>query len=99
MKFKCSQNSVKVIQADDYDCQKFFYQRTLTAKADPLVQTFFEMTNEQIFTRYRRLNPLVDINKLRELFNYQPRYFYWAGKVFFCLLIFLFVSFFAFRFC
>ncbi|KAJ1663614.1 hypothetical protein IW140_000967 [Coemansia sp. RSA 1813] len=63
-----------------FEQENHFYPRVLNAQIHPLVASFFGLGNERIIARYAHLRPMVDQDKLRELLNYRPKYFSWAGS-------------------
>ena len=60
--------------------ENHFYPKVVNAKMHPLVASFFKMSNESIVTRYKQMNPDVNVDALRKLLAYKPKYFKWAGK-------------------
>ncbi|KAI3653370.1 hypothetical protein MP228_001317 [Amoeboaphelidium protococcarum] len=74
------QFNAHVVKAGDFESEKHFYPRVLNAQIHPLVASFFTLGNERIIARYTHLNPMVNEEKLREIFNYRPQYFAWAGS-------------------
>ncbi len=67
------------VQMGDFESEKHFYPRVLNATIHPLVASFLLLGNERIIRRYCHLNPQVNEDVLRELLNYKPTYFHWAG--------------------
>jgi hypothetical protein len=63
----------------DYQYENHWYPKVLNSTMNPLVQHFFRMSNERILTRYAHLHPSVDLDRLRELLRYKPRWFFWSG--------------------
>jgi hypothetical protein len=59
--------------------ENHFYPKVANAKMHPLVASFFKLTNESIIARYKQLNPSVNVDMLRKLLAYNPKYFKWAG--------------------
>lgn len=70
----------QLIIPGDFEQANHFYPRVLNATIHPLVSSFFQLGNERIIARYVHLRPKVDQEKLRELLNYRPRHFAWAGS-------------------
>jgi hypothetical protein len=68
--------------------ENHFYPKVVNAKIHPLVASFFKMSNESIMTRYKQMNPHVNVEALRKLLAYRPKYFKWAGKWLNILLLF-----------
>ena len=63
----------------DFKPEKCFYPQTLNSIIHPIVKKFFEMDSDAIACRYAQLNPVVEIDRLRECLNYKPKYFKWSG--------------------
>ncbi|KAI9358560.1 hypothetical protein DFJ73DRAFT_622174 [Zopfochytrium polystomum] len=70
----------KVVNAGDFEAEKHFYPRVLNAHIHPLVSSFFSLGNERILARYTHLNPQVNMEALKTLLRYKPKYFQWAGS-------------------
>ncbi|KAJ1965646.1 hypothetical protein GGI12_000642 [Dipsacomyces acuminosporus] len=70
----------QLIMPGDFEQANHYYPRVLNAQIHPLVSSFFQLGNERIIARYVHLRPQVDQNKLRELLNYKPKHFSWAGS-------------------
>ncbi|KAJ3288746.1 hypothetical protein HDU76_007629 [Blyttiomyces sp. JEL0837] len=64
----------------EFEAEKHFYPRVLNAHIHPLVSSFFSLGNERILARYTHLNPQVNIEALKTLLAYRPKYFQWAGS-------------------
>eukprot|EP00842_Homolaphlyctis_polyrhiza_P002591 jgi/Hompol1/3332/HPOL_002455-RA len=69
----------KPVRAGEFEAERHFYPRVLNANIHPLVSSFFSLGNERILARYTHLNPQVNFNVLKELLDYKPKYFQWAG--------------------
>ncbi|CAG8816930.1 18003_t:CDS:2, partial [Gigaspora rosea] len=67
----------------DFDPELCFPPKILNATIHPLVTSFFNLGNDRIITRYKNLNPQVDINVLRNYLEYNPKFFKWAASDFF----------------
>ena len=61
--------------------ENHFYPKVVNAKMHPMVASFFKLSNESIITRYKQMNPDVNVEALRKLLAYTPKYFKWAGKL------------------
>ncbi|TPX33368.1 hypothetical protein SmJEL517_g03703 [Synchytrium microbalum] len=72
--------SAKPVGNGEFEPERHFYPRVLNANIHPLVSSFFALGNERILARYTHLNPQVDLDALRTLLDYQPKYFNWAGS-------------------
>ena len=60
--------------------EKHYYPQTLNSSIHPIVKSFFEMNTNMIASRYVQINPLVNIDALKQCLNYKPKYFKWAGS-------------------
>ncbi|KAI8922629.1 hypothetical protein BC831DRAFT_475008 [Entophlyctis helioformis] len=70
----------RMVHAGDFEAERHFYPRVLNANIHPLVSSFFSLGNERILARYTHLNPQVNIEALKALLEYKPKYFQWAGS-------------------
>ncbi|KAJ3389420.1 hypothetical protein HDU84_008751 [Entophlyctis sp. JEL0112] len=70
----------KLIGAGEFEAEKHFYPRVLNAHIHPLVSSFLTLGNERILARYTHLNPQVNLEALKNMLNYRPKYFQWAGS-------------------
>jgi hypothetical protein len=62
-----------------FDPPRHYYPRVLNAQIHPFVKHFLNLGNERILQRYCHLNPRVEPDALRDLLQYRPRFFPWAG--------------------
>ncbi|KAI8803337.1 hypothetical protein BJ742DRAFT_683234 [Cladochytrium replicatum] len=69
-----------IIHPGEFEPERHFYPRVLNANIHPLVASFFSLGNERIIARYIHLNPQVNETVLRDLLQYKPKYFQWAGS-------------------
>ncbi|KAJ3221754.1 hypothetical protein HDU81_010345 [Chytriomyces hyalinus] len=72
--------SAKRIGSGEFEAEKHFYPRVLNAHIHPLVSSFLTLGNERILARYTHLNPQVNFDVLKNLLDYKPKYFRWAGS-------------------
>ncbi len=70
---------VTIVHPGEFEAEKHFYPRVLNAHIHPLVSSFFGLGNKRIIARYTHLNPQVNIDSLKSLLHYSPKYFHWAG--------------------
>ncbi|KAJ3347619.1 hypothetical protein HDU83_001930 [Entophlyctis luteolus] len=70
----------KLIGAGEFEAEKHFYPRVLNAHIHPLVSSFLTLGNERILARYTHLNPQVNLEALKNMLKYRPKYFQWAGS-------------------
>ncbi|EGF78263.1 expressed protein [Batrachochytrium dendrobatidis JAM81] len=68
------------VQEGEFEAERHFYPRVLNANIHPLVSSFFSLGNERILARYTHLNPQVNLDSLKSLLKYKPKYFQWAGS-------------------
>lgn len=78
MKLSIADN-VHLVEPGDFEPSEHWYPRVLNSNLHPLVNYFLNLTNEQIVSRYARLNPEVDARQLAQILNYKPTYFRWSG--------------------
>ncbi|KAJ3015607.1 UNVERIFIED_CONTAM: hypothetical protein HDU68_012644 [Siphonaria sp. JEL0065] len=79
-KKKLGDLSAKVIGCGEFEAEKHFYPRVLNAHIHPLVSSFLTLGNERILARFTHLNPQVNEAGLKNLLDYKPKYFQWAGS-------------------
>ncbi|KAJ3241510.1 hypothetical protein HDU78_001808 [Chytriomyces hyalinus] len=72
--------SAKRVGSGEFEAEKHFYPRVLNAHIHPLVSSFLTLGNERILARYTHLNPQVNFDVLKNLLDYKPKYFRWAGS-------------------
>ncbi|MBC9794657.1 hypothetical protein [Sinomicrobium weinanense] len=70
---------VHLVEPGDFEPSEHWYPRVLNSNIHPLVSHFLHLTTEQYIERYCRLNPQANPGALKEILNYQPRYFKWSG--------------------
>ena len=79
------------LKRGDFKPEKCFYPQTLISKIHPVVKKFFEMDSESIACRYAQINPVVNIDRLRECLNFKPKYFKWSGKFISQISIYIYI--------
>lgn len=62
-----------------FDASRHYYPRVLNAQMHSLVRYFLALSTDRVVARYCHLNPRVKEASLREVLEYAPRYFRWAG--------------------
>jgi len=73
-----------LVNSDDlFNSESHFYPQVLETKIHPLVARFFNMGNKIIMNRFKQMNPSVDLNVLKQLLEYKPKHFKYAGKYIF----------------
>lgn len=70
---------VRVVRPGEFEVENHFYPRVLNAQLHPVVRFFFNMDIKRLMTRYRHNHPNVKMEKLKEMLEYKPSYFRWAG--------------------
>ena len=71
-----------IVNCDDiFKSESHFYPQVLETKIHPLVARFFNMGNKIIMNRFKQMNPAVDLNVLKQLLEYKPKHFKYAGKI------------------
>lgn len=66
--------------AGDFEPEKHYYPRVLNAQIHPVVNQLLHLSNDRIIARFAQLYPTANRHVLRELLNYTPEYFKWAGS-------------------
>lgn len=70
---------VEIVHPGEFEAHRHWYQKAINARIHPMVQYFFNMSQERMIVRYCHMHPLVDPGKLRELLNYSCKHLKWAG--------------------
>ncbi len=71
--------SAEIIQPGDFEAHEHWYPKALNATIHPMISFFLNLDKERIISRYCHLHPAVKADKLREILEYRPKYFLWAG--------------------
>jgi len=71
--------SAKQVTGDEFEPENHFYERVLNATVHPLVQSFLNLGNKSIVSRYCHLNPQVNEKDLLDVLSKTPKYFRWSG--------------------
>lgn len=74
-----SSPAIFVTSDEQFKCESHFYPQVLKTQIHPLVARFFKMGNQRIMSRYKQMNPLVDLNALKKCLEYKPKHFKYAG--------------------
>jgi len=69
----------QIITPGSFEVSQHWYEKALNAQIHPLVAFFMYMSPERIINRYCHMNPRVNKDKLAELLEYKPKYFFHAG--------------------
>ncbi|SFW53950.1 hypothetical protein SAMN02927921_02186 [Sinomicrobium oceani] len=78
MKLSIADN-VHLVEPGDFEPSEHWYPRVLNSNIHPLVSHFLHLTTDQFISRFSRLHPGADEEKLREVLAYKPKYFQWSG--------------------
>lgn len=78
MKLSISKN-VHLVEPGDFEPTDHWYPRVLNSNIHPLVAYFLNLSHDQMVERYHRLHPSSDASAIKEILQYQPQYFRWAG--------------------
>ena len=69
-----------IVNCDDiFKSESHFYPQVLRTQIHPLVARFFNMDNKIIMNRFKQTNPAIDLNVLKQLLEYKPKHFKYAG--------------------
>jgi hypothetical protein len=71
--------TAKLISTGQFEADKHWYPKALNATIHPMVSFFLNLEQERIVQRYCHMHPKVNYQDLRDILNYQPKYFRWAG--------------------
>ncbi len=77
--FPISDLNSQLIQPGQFESNKHWYPKALNATIHPMVSFFLNLSQERIVKRYCHMHPKVSYQSLRDILNYQPKYFRWAG--------------------
>lgn len=67
------------VQPGEFEAYKHWYPKAFNATIHPMVNFFISLEQERIISRYCHLHPTVNPETLRELLNYECKYFLWGG--------------------
>ncbi len=73
------QKQARIIHPGTFEPDQHWYPKALNATIHPLVSFFLNLDTERIIKRYCHLHPTVNKDALRELLQYRPKHFIWAG--------------------
>ncbi len=71
---------VELIKPHNFEVDDHFYPKALNSQLHPMVGHFFNLSHDRILKRYGHLNPQVDLEKLKEVLEYQTKHFFWGGS-------------------
>ncbi len=72
-------NNSRVVRPGEFEAHRHWYPKALNATIHPMINFFLNLSQERIINRYCHLHPKVETDALREVLNYNCRYFLWAG--------------------
>jgi hypothetical protein len=78
MKLSINKN-VHLVEPGDFEASEHWYPRVLNSNIHPLVNYFLNLSQDQMVSRYKRLKPEIETEKLKDLLQYKPKYFSWSG--------------------
>lgn len=67
------------ISPGDFEPIDHWYEKAFNATIHPMVNFFLNLEPNRLIQRYCHLHPRVDPEVLRELLEYQPKFFQWSG--------------------
>ncbi len=62
-----------------FEAYQHWYPKAFNAAIHPMVNFFLNLSQARIISRFIHLHPQVNKDTLRDLLNYKPQYFQWAG--------------------
>lgn len=62
-----------------FEAHDHWYPKALNATIHPMVNFFLNLEQHRVINRYCHLHPVVKPESLREILEYEPKYFRWAG--------------------
>eukprot|EP01125_Pyxidicula_operculata_P022101 TRINITY_DN8884_c0_g1_i1.p1 TRINITY_DN8884_c0_g1~~TRINITY_DN8884_c0_g1_i1.p1 ORF type:complete len:500 (-),score=95.81 TRINITY_DN8884_c0_g1_i1:9-1508(-) len=69
----------KIVTSGAFKVADHYYPKVQGADLSPVVSTFLNMDNDRIIARYCLLNPNVNVEVLKRVLNYKPKYLAWSG--------------------
>lgn len=74
-----AQHFAQIITKGSFEADDHWYPKALNSTIHPMVNFFLNLDKERIIKRYCHLHPMVNREKLKELLDYQCKYFLWSG--------------------
>jgi len=71
--------TAELVLPNSFEAENHWYPKALNATIHPMVNFFLNLSKERIIQRYCHLHPMVKKEKLKELLDYQCKYFLWGG--------------------
>lgn len=69
----------EIIPMGEFEAHDHYYPKALNATIHPMIAFFLNLDSERIIKRYCHLHPKVEADALRNILQYQCKYFKWAG--------------------
>lgn len=69
----------KLVLPGQFEAVRHWYPKAFNATIHPMVNFFLNLEKERMIKRYCHIHPKVPYHSLRELLDYQPQHFRWAG--------------------
>lgn len=70
---------IRIVEPGTFQHHLHEYPKVHQRIMHPVVQSFFQLTHQQVIDRYCQLNPEVLPGVLQRVVKYQPSYYRWAG--------------------
>lgn len=71
--------NARTVKPGEFEAHNHWYPKALNATIHPMVNFFLNLEQDRVINRYCHLHPKVDAEALREVLNYQCRFFRWGG--------------------
>jgi hypothetical protein len=71
--------TIQVVEPGSFVRDDHWYPKALNAAIHPMVNYFLNLDNQLIIDRYCHLHPTVKPAKLKDVLEYKPSYYRWAG--------------------
>lgn len=73
------EEGIQLIEPGSFENHHHWYPKALNATIHPMINFFLNLDNQLIIDRYCHLHPQVKAMWLKEVLNYQPKYYCWSG--------------------
>ena len=67
--------SAVIVQPGEFEVHHHWYPKALNATIHPMISFFLNLEQERIVSRYCHMHPTVNADKLRDILNYNSKYF------------------------
>jgi hypothetical protein len=71
--------TAKVVRPGTFEAHRHWYPKALNATIHPMISFFINLEQQRVINRYCHLHPKVEAAHLKELLEYQCKFFMWAG--------------------